>query len=142
MTDNMNIKITIEDHSEEVLKALENAIKRGLFAVGEEAETFAKENVAKAKRVDTGIMMNSINHREGENFTAIGTNVEYAIWHELGTGIYASDGKGRKSPWAFKDRNGKWHYTRGIKPIHFLHRAITEHLARYKEIIKDSLENA
>lgn len=113
----IGVQITIEDHSPEVLNALKNAIARALSSIGEEAETFAKEVIIEEERVDTGRMLNSISHREGEDFTAIGTDVEYAIYQELGT-------------------------SRGIKPAKFLTRAVTEHTERYKSLVKDSLENA
>ena len=113
----IGVEIKLEDRSPEVLAALKNAIERGLFAVGEEAETYAKGVITEEDRVDTGRMLNSISHREGEDFTAIGTDVEYAIYQELGT-------------------------SRGIRPAKFLTRAVTENLDRYRSLIKDSLENA
>ena len=113
----LGVEIKLEDHSQEVLDALKNAIERGLFAVGEEAETYAKGVITEEGRVDTGRMLNSISHREGEDFTAIGTDVEYAIYQELGT-------------------------SRGIRPAKSLTRAVTENLDRYRTILKDSLENA
>lgn len=113
----LGIEIKLEDNSPEVLAALRNAIERGLATVGEEAETYAKGVITDEDRVDTGMMLNSISHREGEDFTAVGTNVERAIYQELGT-------------------------SRGIKPAKFLTRAVTENLDRYRAIFKDSLENA
>ena len=137
-----NITIKIEDNSPEVLAALQNAIDRALAAIGEEAETYAKETITQSGRVDTGNLLNSINHKEGDDFMAVGTNVKYAIWHEVGTGIYAADGKGRKSPWAFRDSKGNWHYTKGVKPLHFLRNSIADHIDRYKKLLRESLENA
>lgn len=48
------------------------------------------------------------------------TDVKYAIYQEKGTGIYAVDKNGRKSPWVYMDENKKWHRTRGNKPHPFL----------------------
>ena len=138
----LGVEIEITDNSEEVMEAFRNAIERALWSVGEAAEGHAKNNILNAGRVDTGRMLNSVTHSEGDNFTAVGSNLSYSVWHEIGTGIYASDGQGRKSPWAFQDEKGNWHYTRGIRPIHFLQKAATEHDDQYKGIVKDSLENA
>ena len=113
----LGIDVEIADHSPEVLAALKNAVARALHAIGEEAETYAKQVVIEEQRVDTGNMLNSISHREGEDFTAIGTDVEYAMYQELGT-------------------------SRGIKPAKFLTRSVMEHTERYKELVKESLENA
>lgn len=60
--------------------------------------------------------------------------------HELGTGIYASEGNGRKDPWYFKDDEGNWHKTVGVKPIHFLKRAIEEHVDEYRRIAEQELQ--
>ncbi len=78
---------------------------------------------------------------EGDS-VIIGTNVEYAIFYEYGTGIYASNGNGRKSPWAYKDYNGAWHWTEGMKPSHFLRDAIQNHIDEYRNIITENLRNA
>ena len=138
----MNIKITVKDFTPEVKAALENAIARALVSLGATAEGFARDIIVGAGRVDTGRLQGSITHREGDDFTAIGTDVEYAIYHEVGTGIYASEGGGRQTPWRYKDANGQWHVTRGVKPLHFLKNAVADNTDEYKRIIKESLENA
>ena len=116
-SNNLGVEIILTDNSPDVKAALKNAIARALFAIGEEAETNAKQVIIQEQRVDTSRMLNSIAHREGEDFTAVGTDVEYAIYQELGT-------------------------SRGISPARFLTRAATEHTEKYKEIVKESLENA
>ena len=113
----LGISIRLDDHSPEVKEALKNAIERGLWSIGATAEGYAKDVITEAGRVDTGRMRASVSHMEGDNFTAIGTNVEYAPYHEMGT-------------------------SRGIKAIHFLRRAATEHTDEYKQLMQESLENA
>lgn len=56
------ITVTIEDHSEEVLAALENAIERGAMAIGEKAVKYAKDNLTRQNAVDTGRLRNSITY--------------------------------------------------------------------------------
>jgi hypothetical protein len=56
----------------------------------------------------------------------IGSNLFYSIYVELGTGIFAEKGNGRKTPWVWKDFNGKWHFTRGMKARPFLRPAVEE----------------
>lgn len=79
---------------------------------------------------------------EDEPSVYIGTNVEYAPYVELGTGIYAEGGGGRPTPWVYQDANGNWHYTHGQKAQPFLKPAVAEHADKYREIIKNALENA
>lgn len=56
------ITVTIDDHSDEVLAALENAIERGAMAIGEKAVTYAKDNLTRQNAVDTGRLRNSITY--------------------------------------------------------------------------------
>lgn len=132
--------IEITDNSDEVLKELADNINTILEAWGQYGEGVAKQNVTEAGRVDTGRLRNDITHTTNENTAIIGTNVEYAIWHEIGTGIYASEPGGRQDPWFYQDSKGNWHKTSGIKPIHFMQRAITEHIETYKEILEKGLK--
>ena len=50
------------------------------------------------------------------------------------TGIFAEKGNGRKTPWVWKDFNGKWHFTRGMAPRPFLRPAVEEHIDELREI--------
>ncbi len=128
-----DIDIQITDNSGEILRALEEKKKAALEGVGIQAEGYAK----RATPVDTGRLRNSITHAVRGDDVYIGTNVQpYSVYVELGTGIYASDGKGRKSPWGYYDRNGKYHVRRGMKPRHMLKKAASEHTEKYKRIIE------
>ena len=70
------MKVDYKDNSEQVLSAMEKAIKNGLEAIGLTAETYAK----KATPVDTGRLRNSISHETDKEAVYIGTNVEYAAF--------------------------------------------------------------
>lgn len=111
------IEVEIHDYSPEVIAALKNAIKRGLYAIGEEAVSNAQHYVTQEHRIDTGNMRRSIAHNEGDDFTAVGTDIYYAIYQEMGT-------------------------SRGIKPALFLTRAAKNFGGRYTKIMKDSIEKA
>ena len=111
-----NIKITIHDNSPEVLRAIEIAITRALWSMGATAEGYAKLPPPVGAPVDTGRLRNSITHKETDRQTIIGTNVEYAVYQELGT-------------------------SRGVKAKHFLKNAVANHTDEYKKILKESLKN-
>lgn len=66
-------------------------------------------------RADTGQTKNSFNYKvnEGEMTCVVGSAQENAIWEEFGTGVYAENGNGRKTPWSYMDAKGKWHKTVG-----------------------------
>ena len=131
------IEIEFDENFDEVLDALQNAADRGLRAIGEKAVGYAQDKVPK----DTGRLAGSITYEVGEDEVYIGTNVLYAPYVEMGTGKYSTTG-GRQTPWFYQDRNGNWHKTEGQKPQPYLKPAASEHGDEYRQILKDSLENA
>lgn len=129
--------IEFKDNSEEFLQAFYGQLQRGLEAVGMKAEEYAKKQTP----VDTGNLRNKITHNVVNNDVYIGVSgVPYAPYVEFGTGIYATNGSGRKNPWFYVDENGKGHYTHGMKPHHMLKNAAANHAEEYKNIIKTSLK--
>lgn len=71
------------------------------------------------------------------NTVYVGTNVEYGVFIEEGTGTHASGGKGRKDPWVYTDeKTGKKRVTGGYPAQHMIRRAVTEHTGEYREIVK------
>lgn len=64
--------------------------------------------------------------REGDQVIArIGPTVEYGVYMEFGTGRYAENGQGRKTPWAYKV-GGKTFWTVGNKPRPYMRPALDE----------------
>ena len=109
------MKIYFEDNSLKILTAFEQAKKNALFAIGATAERHAKNIITRHKRVDTGRMRNSVAHAEDKDATYVGTNVEYAIYNEVGT-------------------------TR-MTGIHFLQKAASNYSKEYREIAKQAMES-
>lgn len=125
----------IADHSDEILREIERRAQAGLEACGIQAEGYAKDNITAGGRVDTGAMRNSVNYKVQDDICYVGTDSEYAIYNEYGTGIHAEGGGGRKTPWSYKDKWGNWRRTRGMSPIHFLKNAIQDHKEQYRDIL-------
>ena len=133
--------ITVIDHTDDVLRELQVKRQAALEACGNQAVSHAKQNITRASRVDTGALRNSINHRVIDETCYVGTNQEYAIYNEFGTGIYTDGGGGRKTPWVYQDARGNFHKTVGMKPIHFLKDAVANNIAEYKAIIQRYLKD-
>ena len=131
------MSVEIQDNSKEVSAAIKEALLRGLEKCGLAAEGYAK----KLCPVDTGNLRNSITHEVNEDDleAVIGTNNEYAVYVELGTGVYA-DG-GRPTPWAYQDAKGNWHWTRGNKAQPFVKPAVADHVQTYRKIIESEFTN-
>ncbi len=69
-------------------------------------------------------------------FVRNGTDVEYAIFVEKGTGIFAAKGDGRKTAWFYVDDMGVGHWTRGMKPQPFLTPAAENNVNRIRDLVK------
>lgn len=68
----------------------------------------------------------------------LGSNCFYAPYVHQGTGIYAAEGDGRKTPWFYKDEDGTVYKTVGQKPNPFIQKAIDDN----KELILNEFEGA
>lgn len=112
-----NVEFT--SHRDEVMDAMEHAVRKALTEIGIEAENHAKTIVEEKGAVDTGRLKNSITHavgdHNGEPAVYIGTNVEYAPYIELGA--------------------------RGRPPRAYLKPAVEDFRDEYKEIVEDNLKN-
>ena len=136
------MKVDYKDYSKEVLAALEKGKRNALTAIGASAETHTKKNIKADGLVDTGRLRNSITYATGDYLgigtytdkkkkkysdakarntpkddeVAIGTNVEYAAYTELGT--------------------------QHITAHHYLKRAVTEHKDEYKKLTVQAIKKA
>lgn len=133
----VQVSVKMIDNKQEIKQAMQSQVAAWLNAIGEDAASTA----ANKAPVDTGALKNSISHAvdEEEQKAYIGTNIEYAIWHELGTGIYASEGGGRQGGWSYQDSEGNWHHTNGVPAKHFLQFGATAHQAEYKAMLENAL---
>lgn len=140
-----DFKLTVR--TSEALEHVRNVLETRLEEIGIRAEDYAQRLTPVGTPESTGVegyrggtLRKSITHKVvGDRHKIslyIGTNIKYAPYVELGTGIYASDGNGRRNPWIWIDKNGKGHFTRGMRPHHMLKRAIADHVIEYKKILK------
>lgn len=127
----------ISNNTEEVKKLTREQIILALESIGSTAEGYAIETVP----TDTGRLKNSITYSvdDSDLVVYVGTNVEYAVYVEYGTGKYAEGGGGRQTPWFYKNREGQWIRTEGMKPTHFLRDACENHVDHFEAIFKAML---
>ncbi len=134
-------------YTDEILKELAKNIVDSLNAVGLFVKGEAISNIYKNKSVDTGNLWEraldyETNPEKGT--VQIGATSDYAIFVEKGSGIYAEDGNGRKTPWMYfyeghKGEKG-WRITSGQKPAPFLTPAGEENVATIIKIVKFHLK--
>ncbi len=130
-------EFTVTSHAAETLSALRSACNRALERCGMRAEGYAQSTCP----VDTGALRNSITHKvvDGEKAVYVGTNQEYGVYVEMGTGKYVSGG--RPTPWAYQDAQGRWHMTHGQRAQPYIKPAVADHIGTYQNIIKDVMKN-
>lgn len=122
MADNNDFVKSIESATLKIiLEATKNMEKVCLLV-----ERDAKKNCP----VDQGPLRASIQYNvslnDNEIIGSIFSSLEYAPYVHQGTGIYAVNGDGRKTPWKHEVKAGKykgWHITKGQKPNPFLDKA-------------------
>lgn len=134
----VNDEAVLDNINRMVSEGLDSSLAKCLEKVGQLVEGAAIEKAP----VDDGQLKNSITHQvdEGSNQVVIGTNVEYAPYQEIGTGILSSEGNGRQTPWRYQDAKGDWHTTSGNKPHPFLKPAVEENRARIVDCFRGGLE--
>ena len=104
------------------------------------------EEVAEMKAPkDTGRLIGSIESKVEDNGTSITgivfTPVEYAPYQEYGTGIFAVNGDGRKTPWAYEDpKTGETVFTRGNRPHPFMGPALRENKETVMSFFKEGID--
>ena len=135
------MSVVFKDFTKIVLDKIHTTGEQFLEEVGGEIEKQTKQNT----KVDTGKTKGSWEHivNADKMEVQIGSRYENALWEELGTGIYALNGDGRKTKWVYKnEKNGKFYTTVGKKPRRALYRAynskknliIREARRRFKEL--------
>lgn len=107
-------------------------------------ERSAKQKAHKIRR--TGALANSIkSKREIDGNKVLGivfTELEYAPYVEYGTGLFAENGQGRKTGWAYEDeKTGETIWTRGQKPQPYLRPALNENREKIVEDLKEGIND-
>lgn len=135
------VDVKFTTNKEEVLTEVKDKIVAWLNAIGQDASETSASVLTKTGTVDTGNLRDSISPSvdEANLCVYIGTDVDYAIYHEFGTGKYAEGGGGRQTPWMFEGKDGEMHWTHGVPAKHFIQFGATAHQAEYKAMLEASL---
>lgn len=111
----MDVQITMETNNAGlILSEKDAAVIRALTKIGILAEGYAKKALTDQKAVDTGRLRNSVAWAILDDSVYIGTNVEYAPYVELGTSKMAA------------------------RP--YLRPAVTDHVDKYKAVVRSELK--
>ena len=140
--------IEYRDNTEEVLKAMEAAIRSGNEAIGLAAEGHAKRKITQAGAVDTGRLRNSITYALAGEETHVKSYKANKGGKDRETNTYDGTAEGKKGCGVYIGTNVE--YAPGIElgthrsagAVHFLQDAATNHTDEYKRLMEDSMKNA
>lgn len=115
--------------------------ERALHAAGLIVQAAVVHNIDRLRIVDTGRLKGSYGFKVDMKRLAVdnGTNVDYAPYHEFGTGVYSENGQGRQKRWAFQRADGTWVSTDGVKPRPHLRPAYTENQRKIRDRMQQEL---
>jgi HK97 gp10 family phage protein len=130
----------VQDNTDEILKELQ---QKQLAFVTAAAALVQSEAKARAP-VALGDLRNGIQMEpyfdDGIAIGEVGATATHSVWVEYGTGTFAKDGNGRKTPWVYKHpKSGKFIYTFGNPAQPFMqpgYDAASRQFDRLKELLK------
>ena len=139
--------IEYRDNTEEVLNALEAAIRRGNEASGMTAEGHAKKKITAAGAVDTGRLRNSITYALAGEETHVKSYKANKGGKDRETYTYDGTAEGKKGSGVYIGTNVEYavfveNGARGRSAVHFLQDAATGHTDEYNRLMEDSMKNA
>lgn len=129
-----------KDLKEYINDLLPNGIEAGVEKACLLVEADAKNDVRKDLGQLAASIRSETEKKNNEINGYVSANAEYALFYHEGTGIYAKNGNGRKTPWIYVNREGKRVRTIGQKPKPFLENAVKKNKDKISKIIEQSLK--
>lgn len=121
----MKIDISFKDNTAVLLQALQEQCADALQEIGKKTKKYAGEELERAKRVDTGALRDSIGYSADAETVIVGTDNDYAPYHELGTGRYTTPHASEKY---------------GVPAVHFLRNSFAKHMKEIDRTLTDALK--
>ena len=149
------MKITINTSSlikglEKDLQKMQQGLEEGIRQVASEIAQM-QHNIIDANvggdgsYVRTGKLKSSITIMPLEwssglaSMTVTNVGCNYAIYNELGTGIYADNGQGRQDGWFYPVGDGTYRFTLGLPPKYFVRDSYEFYKDKAPSIIQQSV---
>ena len=144
----MGIEVKITDNSKEYLDALDDAVERALEACGIQAEGHAKTEISnRPKRVDTGLLRNSITHAvSGHPAAQSHYTADKPKNGKTNSGSYGGQAPDEKNKAVWIGTNVEYapyvhDGTKKMAANRFLKNAVVKNKDEYKAIIEQQLKN-
>lgn len=125
---------------DELLNSLDSLISEEKIGGALQKACLLVERSAKQKAPKgSGELRRSITSRVDGDTGIVFTPLEYAPYVEYGTGLFAENGGRQDVPWNYKDDEGNWHKTSGMKPHPYMRPALEENRSKIVKILKDGI---
>ena len=127
-------------------------IEKALRSLPENVEREVKESTERILQniqfnapVDTGQLRDSFHASyewKGKTFTSfIESDCTYLKYVLYGTGVYAINGDGRKTPWVYY-KDGNYYFTRGIQPNPFIDKALLDEKRSLRRSVRKAIKKS
>lgn len=117
--------------------AVEAALQKACALVERSAKQKAPKGIGELRRSIQSKIDTDTDTIKGVVFTPL----LYAPYVEFGTGLFAEDGGRQEVPWRYKDDEGKWHSTSGMRPTPYMRPALEENREEIIRILKEGMHN-
>ena len=118
---------TIDEIEDAIKQGTENGLKQVASEMKQMEHNIIDANIGgdgtyvRTGKLKSSITIMPIKWSNGlAEISVVPKGCNYAIYNELGTGIYADNGNGRKDGWVYPLGNGEFRFTRGLPPKYFV----------------------
>jgi HK97 gp10 family phage protein len=131
------------------LKRIDKAIEQLDDNIEQEVKASTERilhNIRTNAPVDTGALRDSFRASyewKGKTYTSmIESYSSYFKYVLYGTGIYEVNGKGRQTPWVYKDRHGNYRFTYGMRPNPFIDKALIDEKRNLRRAVRKAIKKS
>ena len=119
---------------------IRNSMSKGMEELSAFIVQEIRDNLLRQGAKDTGELIDSYRAVQTEDGVEIGSDLDYSAYVEFGTGIYAEDGKGVTTPWAYKAADGTWRTTKGMRPRPHIRPAFENKVDKIEQMLAEELQ--
>ena len=121
------LKKKLKATEDKIKQGVENGLRELASEMKQMEQDIIDENIGgDGTYVRTGKLKSSITimpirwTNDVAEISVVPKGCNYAIYNELGTGIYADNGQGREDGWVYPLGNDEFRFTRGLPPKYFV----------------------
>ncbi|WVR22099.1 MAG: tail completion or Neck1 protein [Malazfec virus 1] len=145
--DTSSLTKSLEKAIEDIQQGVEEGMRQVASEMAQMQHDIIDANVGGNRSyVRTGLLKSGVTimplewSPSGVSMTITNTT-SYAIYNELGTGIYAENGQGRQGGWYYPTGDGSYRFTLGLPPKYFVRDSYEFYKDKAPIIIQQSIFN-